>query len=35
MGSILWEMIVLIYNLTVTIVSQKYQELALQVEISE
>jgi hypothetical protein len=30
-GSILWETIVLIYNLTVTIVSQKYQDLSLQV----
>ncbi len=35
MGLILWEIIVWIYNLTVTIVSQKYQELSLQVEISE
>jgi hypothetical protein len=34
-GSILWERIVWIYNLKVTIVSQKYQELSLQVEISE
>jgi hypothetical protein len=34
-GSILWEMIVWIYNLTVMIVSQKYQELSSQVEISE
>jgi hypothetical protein len=33
--SILWETIVCIYNLTVMIVSQKYQELSLQVEISE
>jgi hypothetical protein len=28
-------MIVWIYNLTVTFVSQKYRELSLQVEISE
>jgi hypothetical protein len=34
MGSILWETIVWIYNLTVTTVSQKYREL-LQVEVSE
>jgi hypothetical protein len=34
-GSILWETIVWIYNLTVTIVPQKYWELSLQVEISE
>ncbi len=34
-GSILWERIVWIYNLTVTIISQKYRELSLQVEISE
>ena len=33
MGSILWKTIVWIYNLTVTIVSQKYQELSLQVEL--
>jgi hypothetical protein len=34
-GSILWETIVWCYNLTVRIISQKYQELSLQVEISE
>ncbi len=34
-ASILWETIVWIYNLTVIIVSQKYRELSLQVEISE
>jgi hypothetical protein len=34
-GSILWETIVWIYTLTVVIVSQKYRELSLQVEISE
>jgi hypothetical protein len=33
--SILWDTIVWIYNITVMIVSQKYQELSLQVEISE
>jgi hypothetical protein len=35
LGPFLWETIVWIFNLTVTIVSQKYQELSLQVEISE